>query len=212
MEHPCEKCGTQVEDGRPFCPNCGAPQVRVEMAPLDLESHPAPALRSSFPGYGAPGVGPRRSFARSAWQAGLLGVIANIIPFGLGMVLTGIVAGWIQQRAEGQKLETGRAAGLGAAAGAIAFGLTALITVVTVLVLHLQSQFRDLMLKTVEQRVGNPSDPQMQAAVQWLHTPEGFAIALVFSLFFALLVSMLFSAAGCMIVAALSRERKPPPF
>ncbi len=139
-------------------------------------------------------------------------MIANIIPFGLGMVLTGIVAGWIQQRAEGQKLETGRAAGLGAAAGAIAFGLTALFTAVAVLALHLQNQFRDLMLKAVEQRVGNASDPQMQAAMQWLHTPQGFAVALVFSLFFALLVSMLFSAAGCMIVAALSRERKPPPF
>jgi hypothetical protein len=31
MEHPCYKCGHSIEDGRPFCLQCGAPQIRVAM-------------------------------------------------------------------------------------------------------------------------------------------------------------------------------------
>ncbi|HST09963.1 MAG TPA: zinc ribbon domain-containing protein [Terriglobales bacterium] len=29
MEHSCHKCGSTVEDGVPFCKQCGAPQIRV---------------------------------------------------------------------------------------------------------------------------------------------------------------------------------------
>ena len=32
MEQPCYKCGQLVEEGRMFCPNCGAPQIRVVLA------------------------------------------------------------------------------------------------------------------------------------------------------------------------------------
>src|SRR5580700_5229479 len=32
MDHPCHKCGHSIEDGKPFCPDCGAPQIRVTVA------------------------------------------------------------------------------------------------------------------------------------------------------------------------------------
>jgi hypothetical protein len=32
MEQPCYKCGQMVEEGRMFCPNCRAPQIRVLVA------------------------------------------------------------------------------------------------------------------------------------------------------------------------------------
>src|SRR6202046_4320983 len=31
MDHPCYQCGHIVEDGKPFCAQCGAPQIRVAM-------------------------------------------------------------------------------------------------------------------------------------------------------------------------------------
>jgi len=31
MDHSCYKCGHSVEDGKPFCGQCGAPQIRVPM-------------------------------------------------------------------------------------------------------------------------------------------------------------------------------------
>lgn len=33
MEHACSQCGTVVEDGSPFCPNCHAPQIKVPVRP-----------------------------------------------------------------------------------------------------------------------------------------------------------------------------------
>src|SRR6266403_5758814 len=37
VEHPCQQCGTLVEDGRPFCPQCRAPQIHVQVAIPDTE-------------------------------------------------------------------------------------------------------------------------------------------------------------------------------
>jgi hypothetical protein len=216
VEHPCEKCGNPVEDGRPFCPHCRAPQVRVEIAAqsppsnfdiqAEAEADPPPDSPDRLPAYGPS----ERSIFRTALQAGLLGVAANLIPFGVGMVLTGILAAWLHQRAVGRKLTTRTAARLGAEAGAIAFAVSALLTVVTIVLLHAQQQFRDLMMKAVEQRAGGAPDPEMQAALQWLHTPDGFALALAFSMVILLFLSVLFSAVGSMATAALSQDQNHP--
>src|ERR1035441_7204710 len=37
VEHPCQQCGITVEDGRPFCPQCRAPQIHVQVAVPDAE-------------------------------------------------------------------------------------------------------------------------------------------------------------------------------
>ena len=29
MDYSCHKCGYSIEEGRPFCSQCGAPQIRV---------------------------------------------------------------------------------------------------------------------------------------------------------------------------------------
>ncbi len=78
--------------------------------------------------------------------------------------------------------------------------------------MHAQNQFRDFMIKAVEQRAANLADPQVQATLQWLRTPEGFGTMLAFFMIFVLLLSMLFSALGCVIGAVLFRERNRPTF
>ena len=149
---------------------------------------------------------------RVALQAGLLGVIANIIPLGLGMVLTGILAALLYHRAGGGTLPTAKAARLGGMAGAISFAASSLFGVFAIVVLHAQNQFREVMMKAIDQRVTNPSDPEVQAALQWLHSPQGFAVALAFSMAIALILSILFSGIGCVIGAVLFRDRNRPTF
>src|SRR5271154_72431 len=39
MDHPCHQCGHSIEEGKPFCPQCGAPQIRV--ATPEFEAPPA---------------------------------------------------------------------------------------------------------------------------------------------------------------------------
>lgn len=138
--------------------------------------------------------------------------MANVIPFGLGMVLTGILAALLYHRSSGGMLVTGKAARLGAMAGAISFAATALLTVLLIVLLHAQQQFHDMMMKAVEQGVVNPSDPEVQAFLQWLHTAQGFGIILAFGMVGALVLSMLFSAVGGVIGTTLFRDRGRPPF
>ena len=80
--------------------------------PPDLQGAADPLDRLTYHPTAATGL------FRIALQAGLLGVIANIIPLGLGMVLTGILAALLYHRAAGQTLSSAKAARLGAMSGA----------------------------------------------------------------------------------------------
>jgi uncharacterized protein involved in cysteine biosynthesis len=127
------------------------------------------------------------------------------------MVLTGILAALLYHRTDSGTLRGGKAARLGAVAGAISFAATALLTVLAVVLLNSQQQFHDIMMKAVEQGVANRSDPEVQSFLQWLHTPQGFGIVLGFGMLGALLLSILFSAVGGVIGSTLFRDRNRPP-
>jgi hypothetical protein len=137
--------------------------------------------------------------------------MANLIPYGLGMVLTGILAVLLYHRANAGVLRSGRAARLGAVAGAIAFAATAFLTVLAVVILNSQQQFHGLMMKAIEQSVAHQSDPEVQSFLEWIHTPQGFDTVLAFGMVGALLLSMLLSAVGGVIGSTLFRDRKQPP-
>ena len=98
MEHACQHCGTEVEDGRPFCPQCRAPQINVLVAAPDAgvggelnTSEPnamgdaVSAELHSAPNFDRAGAMDSRVAARSAISAGLLGVFIGVIPI-LGIV------------------------------------------------------------------------------------------------------------------------------
>src|SRR5438132_11560514 len=113
VEHPCQECGTTVEDGRPFCPQCRAPQIHVQVASPDAEV--AAGLNSAL-GESSPAIAAETTVAssqtrqassgsamgrgkavRAALKAGVLGVFIGMIPL-LGMVLTGALAVFFYRR------------------------------------------------------------------------------------------------------------------
>jgi uncharacterized BrkB/YihY/UPF0761 family membrane protein len=147
------------------------------------------------------------AFFRTALQAGLLGVMANFIPFGVGMVLTGILAALLYHRVRAGTLQGGKAARLGAVAGAIAFAATALLIALAVVLLNSQQQFHDFMTKLFEQSVANQPDAEAQPFLQWIHTSQGFEIVMALGMVGALLISMLLSAVGGVIGSVLFRDR-----
>src|SRR5574340_280392 len=62
MDHGCHKCGARVEDGVAFCPQCGAPQIRVSA--LEHTSEPLPSEApgaSALAQPAAPQAGPQPS-------------------------------------------------------------------------------------------------------------------------------------------------------
>ena len=137
--------------------------------------------------------------------------MANLIPFGLGMVLTGILAALLYHRTQAGTLSIRKALRLGAVAGAISFAATALLTVLAIVLLNSQQQFHDLMMKAIEQGVAKQSGPEVQNFLQWIHTSQGFGTVLAFGMLGALLLSILLSAAGGAIGSTLFRDRNRPP-
>lgn len=203
-----------MEDGRPFCPSCRAPQVRVEFEPPPavLPSPPEIGITPDALNTASVRSGADPTFFRTAFQAGLLGVMAVLLIPGLGMVLTGILAALLGRRASGGNLPGSKGARVGAMAGAIAFAATSFLGVLAVVVLNLGQQFHDYMMKAFEQSLTRQSGPDVQSALQLLHTPEGFGMVLALFMVAALLLSMLLSALGGVIGSMLFRNRNRPPF
>ena len=141
VEHPCQQCGTAVEDGRPFCPQCRAPQIHVQVAISDAEDCPGariragrvfsgnssrrglPRLRRGKPRPEHAGQGKCRSCRA---QGGVLGVFIGVIPF-LGMVLTGALAVFFYRRENGFVASCRARVASWRGAGVVAFAINALL-------------------------------------------------------------------------------------
>jgi hypothetical protein len=217
-----------VEDGRPFCPQCRAPQVRVQVAPPDLEAAPNPdAARSGSTNQGSagPDAAPDHSFpqippsgllttlsaserriaVRAAIQAGFLGLLISVIPF-VGIVLTGALAVYLYRRAGGVSLTPSSGSRLGAAAGAVTFAISSVFMAVRIFVFHALQEYQDVMLKVASAFGLNSSDPEVQDMIHRLSTPSGLAI----TLFFSLVIGVALAAIGGAVASSVLRPRPRP--
>jgi hypothetical protein len=205
-----------VEDGRPFCPQCRAPQVRVQVAAPDPEVAPGPdATSQGSAGQGSapdhsPRTGPstslgasdRRIAVRAAVQAGVLGLLISVIPF-LGIVLTGALAVYLYRRAGGLFLTAKSGSRLGGAAGVVTFAISSVFMVVRIFVFHALQQYQDVMLKVANAFGLNSADPEVQEMIHRLSTPSGLAITLLFSL----VIGVALAAIGGALASALLQPR-----
>jgi hypothetical protein len=214
VDHSCEKCGAAVEDGRPFCPQCRAPQIHVQVAvpigeaageglsgeafariPQNTNLDRPLALQQSLPDRGAA--------TRAAVKAGVLGFFVGMIPL-LGIVLTGSLAVYFYRREKDLVPPAGIGSRLGGAAGIVSFGINSLLITVRLLAFHAQREYIETMLK-VAQAVGyNPADPEIQAVVHNLFTPSGLMLTFFFGMIFTVALAALGGA-----LAALVLRRRP---
>jgi hypothetical protein len=211
VEHPCQQCGTAVEDGRPFCPQCRAPQIHVQVAAQDagIAAGSNSAMQGLAPEITQAAFSGRPMLSRntmdsriavhSALKAGLLGVFIGAIPF-VGIVLTGALAVFFYRRKSGFVLPAALGARLGGAAGVVIFAIGALFTI-AIIVLHSQQQCIDLMMTTFQKFGANTSDPEIRASIRNLFTPSGQAIS-----FF---IAVVFAAVGGALASLFLRPRKP---
>ncbi|MGD0824201.1 MAG: zinc ribbon domain-containing protein [Terriglobales bacterium] len=223
VEHPCQQCGTTVEDGRPFCPQCRAPQIHVQIAvpdagvtaglnPAPDEVSPENAPGAEFSRMGAkPGTTPgtmsgtmpgsmdRGIAVRAALKAGVLGVFIGMIPF-LGIVLTGALAVYFYRRESRIVLPPALGARLGGAAGIVVFAVNALFTI-PIIVFHAQQECIDSIVK-VAQRYGiNTAAPEFQTSIHSLFTPQGLASFFI--------IALALSAVGGALTSVFLRPSNP---
>jgi len=199
-----------VEDGIPFCPQCNAPQIRVEGASAEAVSA-AELAGVSLPDH-YDGTTIRWADALpSAALAGLIAAFLMFIPlgaFGLGMLAAGVLCVLFYRRRNPlSNLTPGMGARLGLVSGTLGFGIFAVFSAVGTLIFHTGGQLRAAMLEAIEQSAARSSDPQAQQIIQYLKTPPGLALMMGLSLGVVLVAFLILSSLGGAVGAAMMRRK-----
>jgi hypothetical protein len=100
---------------------------------------------------------------------------------------------------------------VGAFAGLFGFLFFAVFTsaylAVATVVLHQGEQIRAMLRSVLQQAAASNQDPRAQAVAQWVQTPEGLALIVIFSMVLFLFAFLLLSCAGGMFAASFSRRK-----
>jgi hypothetical protein len=217
MEHPCYKCGFTVEDGKPFCAHCGGPQIRVAMpepvpAVEGVPSADLPIIQANGTAVFSPGIVwpvAMRACAIAALIGALLTTFGLMVPL-LAALGAAFLAVNLYHRKNPAWLVNGRSgAHVGAVCGMLFFAIAAVCESIAVAVFHGGGELRQKMLDTLQQAASRSNDPQAQAMLERLKTPEGIALMLVFGMIVLFIVSIAAGGlAGALAGAFLGRRKR----
>jgi hypothetical protein len=227
MDHPCHKCGHSIADGKAFCSQCGAPQIRVAMPEPsalsvagNVPSNNRPIYSLDPPIVSGALSGPALS-AGIEWSQALrtcaIAALISALVMALGLMvplLAGFGAGFLavilyHRRNPAWHVSARSGAQLGAACGFFFFGMSAIFETLAVALFHTGGQVRQKMLEALQQAASRSTDPQVQAAFDRLKTPEGLAAMLILGLVVLCLVSIAAgSGAGALTGAFLGRRNR----
>ncbi len=217
MEQSCYKCGQMVDEGRPFCPHCAAPLIRVIMP------EPVAALP------GAPGVHTSSDLPSSqtvpvlalpmrwsqALKPSLLAAVITMVMMMLGLYpFVAILAGgflavvFYRQGKQNVAVTTASGARLGALAGFLCFCLVAIVSAVGAAVPEMRAKMHDQIMENFQKvAAARPPDPQLQQLLDAMKTPEGFLMMLIFFGLALLVVSLILGALGGAVGGKIFRLR-----
>jgi len=221
MEQSCYKCGQLVEEGRPFCPHCAAPQIRV------LVAETAPALKRFAEPEGAaqgeaalpasqtvPVLAVPMQWSRSAQPCAIAALIAalSIVLKLMVPLIAGIGAGFLAvafyRRCNPQIMVGPRqGARLGAICGLFCSGMMAVLVPLRVAVLHEGGEIRDALLEALRQSATKYTDPQFKPALDFMRSPAGLAFMVAFFLILVLVMLVLLGSLGGALGGAVLGRR-----
>jgi hypothetical protein len=226
MDHPCYKCGQSIEDGKAFCSQCGAPQIRVAVAedamPVDagtVSSGSLPVFSKEQASTGL--LRPRSLRYGIAWSLGIrvcaLAALISIalmsfrlVPPLLALFGSGIVAvTFYNRRNPGPKLNARSGAQLGAAAGLIISIISAVFFAIFMAVFQAGGDIRRDLLDQLQQFASRSNDPQVQATLDLIKTPEGILKVIVGMLGFFVISIIASSLAGALTGFFFARRGRP---
>lgn len=226
MEHACHRCGKAVEDGVPFCPQCGAPQIRVMAAPPAPGRSSASMVLEGRPEKSATLPSLRPAGLSGAWRAanlaGGLGALVCLIVavltglpqvgFLVWMLGGGMLAVLIYRRRQHLGPMTGSlGARLGAMAGLMGFVIFGLLSLVQMLAMRGTGQLQATLEQALKASAARSGNPEAQQMVQQFLTPEGMRTLLVLGILLMLVLFLALSSLGGAIAAVLSGKKETRP-
>lgn len=220
MEKPCYRCNASIDENAPFCPACGAPQIRVasqsepERAPspdtTPETSSPAGVQTVTGP---APGAGKIqwKVFLRTAWPfavlAGLAASWSALFGFLILLPVSVAIGIWLYHKRSGVTLRAGEGAKLGLAMGFISFVASAALTVAGIAG---NAAIRQELIQRVSAAASRNPDPQAgQMLLSFIHSPQGFAVFVGLMLVFTLIIFLVFTAITGAVAASTFGHKKP---
>lgn len=206
MDRHCHRCGAPVEDGVLFCKQCGAPQIRVAIEPTLA---PGPVIEA-LPERHQDRISLHEPAPPLHWaQASAATVLGGLLEalftlFGLGIVAGGFLSvALFRRKNPGIVLTRSLGARLGLISGAIGFGIFAVLRSVGLLVLGTGGAMRELVMKQLEQTAAQYPGPEAQQTLQYLRSPEGWALIVAMSTIFTLIAFLVLSMLGGMAGGAV---------
>jgi hypothetical protein len=221
MEKSCYKCGSIMEEGRPFCSHCGAPQIRVIVAePLSVTApiSETAAIAQSGSGLAASETVPvlavpmqwshaLKPCALAAGVAALL-MLLGLNPF-VGMLSVGFLAVVFYRQGNPERsLRAATGARLGALSGLLCFAVASIVEALVVLTMHKGAEIQQALITAVNQAAARTSDPQALAVFDRFKTPEGLQLLMVFGLLFGLIASIVLAAMSGAVGATILGPRR----
>jgi hypothetical protein len=220
MDQSCYKCGHVMEEGRPFCPHCGAPQIRVIIAEPVAAAAPAgqvTALPQAPAGLRAsetvPVLAVPMHWSQAIKPCALAAVVASLLmALGLNPFVAMLAVGFLsvvfyRQGRPGLPITTGMAARIGALSGLLWFAISSILEAVVVLVMHKGPEIRQTLVTMLDQTAARAADPEAQALLARMKTPEGIEFLMIFGLILGFLSSIVLAAVGGALGGTLFRGR-----
>jgi hypothetical protein len=215
MDHPCHKCAQPVEDGVPFCSQCGAPQIRVvvpERPPaIVASSSSAPSVVVSDVPRIVPAIQLPMSWPqalRSCSAAAMIAVAAMFLGLAPPAALPGagfLAVAFYRRRQPGTVVKAGIGARLGAASGLLCSIFLGVSLGVAATVPEIRAKLHEQMLEAIEKAASRSGDSQVQAAMEALKTPEGLAMMMFVAAVFFILLAALGGALGGALLSRRDR-------
>ena len=218
MEQPCYKCGQAVDEGRPFCPHCAAPQIRVVIAEPIAVSAPfaetAPATSDELPSsHTIPVLAIPMRWSQALKPCALAALVASLLmslglnPF-VAMFSVGFLAVvFYRQGRREVPIRPTAGAGLGALGGLLWFAMSVLLETLVVLFLHKGPELHSQLIAKIQQAASQTNDPQVLAVFERFKTPGGLQFLMLTGLFFAFLASIVLAGLGGALGGAIFGRR-----
>jgi hypothetical protein len=224
MDHLCYKCGNSIEEGKPFCLQCGAPQIRVAMpepAPVagNVPLNDPPVFSLDPPIVSAPlsvpalsaGINWPRALRACAIAASIsiAGMFLRLMVPPLATLGAGCLAVILYQRRNPMLgVDARSGAQLGAVTGLLCSAVFAILSAIVFAVLQAGGQIRQQLLEGLQQVASHSNDPQMQAVLDLLNKPEGLAAKLMVGMAGFLLISVAAGSIGGALTGVFFGRRK----